>query len=373
MSQIQIRDKRGNPIRGINVRYAIGSNDSDSAPDDKPSDYAGNLAFPTPIGSPNGYSLYINERNVNSKYKAQSPQTNPELRVNSLTASDIPIVLEYADPTRIVRNGDKLVYASDLTREFKWCFGSNFMLAQMLAEGVDIKPLLYPGLNGYRLTGTYVNIAVQKGLKAFNPTNYPNWLNHIADTFDILFSEGKWAQLNLFCDMQMQGYNLGQMRDMHRSVTDMLKTKPNSFYSLGNENQNNGFNADDFDKPAKDDELVSACGSGLTGGPAPTSRGGAWTIQHQHLRRDIKMFIDIPPVDAPTYNMNHIVIFDETIGYADFDSGSRSSNVDWAGKMGRIMSAFNGGVIHLNRGVHSETLSPREQECCDAFSGAMEA
>ena len=85
-----------------------------------------------------------------------------------------------------------------------------------------------------------------------------------------------------------------------------------------------------------------------------------------------KMFIDIPPVDAPSYFMNHKVLFDETIGFADFNEpGRRTNNSDWAFKMGRVMSGWNGGVIHLHNGIHSQPLGIIEDFCKDEFARAF--
>jgi len=169
----------------------------------------------------------------------------------------------------------------------------------------------------------------------------------------------------LICDNQLFGKDANYLRDLQNKFVEMFKNKK-GIYSLGNENQFNGFNANDFDKPSG---VISACGSGGTGQPAPLSRGTAWDLQFQHLRRDDKMFIDIPPIDAPTYFINHKLIFDETIGFANFDDPNRrSKNAEWAFKIGRISSAFNGAIIHIENGSHSNMLNSDEQSCLDAFT-----
>jgi hypothetical protein len=239
------------------------------------------------------------------------------------------------------------------------------MLPQLVAEGVDITPLLYSGLNGYRIFGSYWYIAEQASRKHWHPSEYSNYYQAIEQTFNILEKNEKYACLNLVCDNQLFNKDVGYIQDWQNEVIEIIKNQKNSFYSLGNENEKNGFNADNFTKPSG---IISACGSGLTGGPAPLSRSKPWDIQFQHLRRDSKMFIDIPPVDAPTYWLEHKLLFDETIGFADFnDTGRRTNNADWAYKMGRGMSAWNGGVIHLHSGGHSQPLGSIEELCKDEF------
>lgn len=362
MSQIQVRDSKGEGISLINIRLSLGNGDSDSAYDDRFTDLAGNTAWPNPLPSNAGYTLYVNERNVDTDYDSAT------VHVNNLN-DDILIVLNELKPAIQEIHIDGDLFRDEDGHEWKMKYGSNFMLCQLVAEGIDISDRLYPGLNGFRMTGIYKTISEQAGFKAFHPKNYPNWLNSISDTFDILSHNGYYGKLDLFCDLRQLDYSIDEQKKILNDVVDMLRSKKNGFgHSLGNENDANGFYAGDFTKP----NIPFATGSGLTGGPAPLSNSQAWDYQYQHLRRDEKMFIDIPPVDAPTYNLQHKLLFDETIGFADFnETGRRTSNKDWAYKMGRIMSAFNGGVIHLHHGVHSEVMPQAEQDCIDEFVRAF--
>lgn len=265
---------------------------------------------------------------------------------------------------RVVRDGNNR-FMLENGKDFKWMFGSNFMLHQRVAEGQDIRSVLYPGFNGYRVFGSMHWIPSQVNLPDFDPDNYPNWGNSLELLADILADNGSYFQYNVLCDRQYLPGGLDKMRNMVGIVNEISKTKKNMICALGNENPKNGFNANDFQKPTGG--ALWCTGSGLGGGPAPLSNGRAWDYQCQHLRRDEKMFIDIPPVEAPTYHLNHLLLHDETIGFADFDSNSRSSRIDWAFQCGTVARGWYGIVQHLHSGVHSLPLGVREDECRQWF------
>lgn len=377
MAQIQVRDPEGIGIALLNVRLGANGESIDDAYDDKFTDFVGNTAWPNPIVSPSGYDLFLNYRNNLDEYESKTVHvdslTNPTTcSGGTIVGQDIVIVLnEIPLPVYDLHtSGDKII--TEINTEWKMKFGSNFLLAQLVAEGIDIKPFLYSGLNGYRIFCTSYNPSIQAGFKPFHPDNYPNWLNAIGDTLAILNANGKYAQLDLVCDNNIFGKDANFLRTLLVEVDSVANAHKGILGSLGNEVTKNGINPNDFTEPTG--KTLWACGSGESGAPAPLSNGKSWKTQRQHLRRDIKMFIDIPPVDAPSYNLNPIIIFDETIGYWNniTTTGSRTGNIDWASKMGRIMSAFNGGVIHLDAGGHSKPVVGIEEECKDAFVEAFQ-
>lgn len=373
MSQIKVKDADGEAIILLNIRLGINSQDVDSAYDDRFTDYAGATAWPNPLPSSNGYSFFLNYRNELHEYESKTVSVdrypNPTTcNGGVIDGPDHDILVELASIHKpledihidgdILRtsNGNQLIIAGT----------SNYMLAQLKAEGVNIVERLHKGPNFARLFMTHSIISGQVGMKAFHPDQYgmTDWLIACEDAIDICNANSQYVQANLICDNQLFGKDVSYLRDLQNRFIEMFKTKK-GIYSLGNENAFNGFNANDFSKPSG---VISACGSGGTGFEAPLSNGQAWDLQHQHLRRDEKMFIDIPPVDAPTYHLNHKVIFDETIGFANYDdAGRRSKNADWAYKIGRIASAFNGAIIHIENGSHSNLLNGEEQNSVDAF------
>lgn len=364
MSQIKVFDSKDEPLLWafIPVRLGINNQNSDEAYDERIT-YNGATAFPNPLPSISGYNLYINDHT----------QYNYNINYNSITLhvpnldNDIIITLNPTPIQKIHIEGDKFINESGY--EWKWAMGTNFMLPQLVAEGIDIRPFLYKNVNGFRLFGTHKIISEQVGLKPFDPSFYTNWLESIEKCIDILYDNNYYCQLNLLCDRQYLPGDKNWMNELVHQVDEMAKNKKNLFFSLGNENEKNGFNTDDFSKPVN---IISACGSGLTGGPAPLCRGEAWDIQHQHLRRDRKMFIDIPPVDAPTYDKNHIIIFDETIAWSNHNDGSNTNNIDDAYKLGAIARAYNGITIHIRNGVHSQILNDNEEQSLVEFKDGIE-
>lgn len=359
MSQIQTRDTNDNAIKLVNYTVSLSENPDEPYIDDFFTDYAGNSSWPR-LGFPTDKPLYLHV-NYFSKQEDYSYQ---KVEVPVGYTGDIKIILNsvikplgnlYIENDHLMVDGKRFVIIGT----------SNYMLGQYEAEG-DSTNRLYRGPNFARLFCTHFYISQQVGLKGSHPDNYgmSNWLDANERAIDKCNANGQYVQANLICDNQVFGKDANFLRDLQNRFIEMFKNKK-GIYSLGNENQANGFNANDFDKPSG---VISACGSGLTGGEAPLSRGQAWDLQHQHLRRDEKMFIDIPPMDAPTYYINHKLIFDETIGFANYDSpGKRSSNKLWAGQIGRIASAFNGAIIHIDSASHSAPLNNVEQDCLDTF------
>lgn len=362
---VKVVDELGLPLIREYVRSSYASQNEDQAWWDGFTDDTGTLSRELlPDGN---YRAYANTRNVDKRYLSAEDLFTLPLPKDS-DGNDIPLTLTLKRKPlqRVIKEGDTLLLEEDRT-EYLWNMSSNFMLAQKVAEGIDITPLIHR-TGGSRVTGIFKIISEQALFKPFNPDNYPNWLQAIEVTIDRHYELHKRLQLNLFCDMQFLGYSVSRMQNLVSQIDEMLKLKKNVFFSLGNENEKNGFDANDFTKPAN---VLSACGSGLTGGPAPLCRGNAWDIQHQHLRRDEKMFIDIPPVDAPTYSKGHILIFDETIGWANFDSGSRTSNKRWAYQLGAGMRGFNGGTIHIHNGIHSDPLNGDEESAITEYNRGM--
>lgn len=361
MAQVQVRDKLNEPIILVNIRLGINGQSLDESYDDKFTDYAGNTAWPNPLPSNSGYDLFVNYRNILDEYESIT------VHVPSLEFDVLIILEKLIKPVQDIHIFDNKFYDED-NQEWKMCFGSNFLLPQLVAEGIDIVPFLYDGLNGYRMFASSYNPAMQAGFKPFHPNTYPNWLNAIGDTLTILNANGLAGQLDIICDAQYpnMSQDLSVLRKMVSDCNDLLNAHKGFLGSLGNENFKNGFNANDFTEPIG--KTIWACGSGGSGDPAPTSNGRVWRSQRQHLRRDKKLYIDIPPIDAPTYHLNPMILFDETVGYADFDNGSsRTNDSEQAYRMGRIMSAFWGGVIHLHSGGHSRLLGQIEEVCKDRF------
>jgi len=158
--QIQVRDKLGNAIPDIRIKYSVGDQPFDKVIDDKTTDDQGNLSFPFSAQSPNGYTLYVNWADTKKKYEIL-----PALKVNSLDAADIPITLNIAPLLPLSFDSDYLRTADN--SRFTLAGASNYMLPQLVAEGHDILSLLYRGPNCLRLFNTHSIISTQIGLKPF--------------------------------------------------------------------------------------------------------------------------------------------------------------------------------------------------------------
>ena len=65
---VEVRNRLGQPIVYLNIRLSLGDLPSDAAYDDRFTDLAGHTAWPNPLPSPNGYTLYFNYANLQSLY-----------------------------------------------------------------------------------------------------------------------------------------------------------------------------------------------------------------------------------------------------------------------------------------------------------------
>lgn len=355
------------PLAGINIRIAVDAAPIEAALDDRWTDTTGQTAFAFRPPSPSGrYMLYVNE--WPGAVDARFGGTHVAVRFPLPDGFEIGLK-RLIEPVQTIRIENDTFVDEQGTR-WLWNMATNFLLPQRIAEGESIGPVLYPGVTGYRLFLTHYNIGMQFYGKPFHPSIYgeQRWLDAIEQTGHILTANGKYRQGVLICDNQIFGKDVAYITNLQNKVTEIMRAQKGWFYSLANENPKNGINADNFSKPQG---VIAATGSGLGGGPAPLSNGKAWDIQHQHLRRDEKMFVDIHPVDAPSYDLNHMIIMDEPIGFADFNSSARTNRLDWAYQLGAFGRALWGMTAHLNNGVHSKPLGAREGECLAAFVRGM--
>jgi len=193
MSQIQIRDISNQPIPGINVRLSLGDQPSDAAYDDRFTDLAGNTAWPNPLASPNGYTLYVNYANVNPAYLSVFA------RVPNLDA-DIPITLLREPQTRLHVEGKSFVNAQGQRVFLKGV--TDFLLYKRYLDGEDIHPLLRErvsiGANAVRIIG------MVNSFSHWYPQEYgQRYYDELPNFFGILNMYRLYGYFTVFADTQI--------------------------------------------------------------------------------------------------------------------------------------------------------------------------
>lgn len=250
MAQIQLRDSIGQPIPYLNVRLSLGDAPSDVAYDDRFSDLAGNTAWPNPIKSANGYTLYVNERNVNAKYgmvtrRIQSLDDDIRIAVPTIQTFTALSRLVRIDKTkhRMVAEDGSLVYGR----------GASFFLGyKRHLDGVKINPQLDQladlGCNLVRLKGSF------ESLGGFDPRAYGDgYYEEIPAFMERLAGRGIYG-LWTACAATGKFFNDDQaMEHIHRTVEQLVKTR-NAIFSPVNEQgqHNNSIDRDRFKRELMD-------------------------------------------------------------------------------------------------------------------------
>ncbi len=191
MSQIQIRDFDGNGLALVNIRLSLGNGDSDSAYDDKFTDFTGNSSFPVVLPSNSGYTLHVNKANVIAEWGPT------EIHVNDFS-SDILITLVRETLPRASING----YFSNVFLKGE----SAFLDLYRLILGQDIKPLLRQsvdiGSNGRRNFFMTKNTANAAGLPDFNPDNHSNYFDKVEELLSLYSDYGLYLYSSIMVYFQ---------------------------------------------------------------------------------------------------------------------------------------------------------------------------
>lgn len=225
MAQIQIRNREGAALAGINIRLALGDQSSDEAYDDRFTDLAGNTAWPNPLGSADGYTLHVNVANVNPAYRALSLHVSdfhddiridlPRTRLSRLHVADKVFVNEHGQ--RVFLNGH-----------------TDFLLYKKFLDGEDISPLLAErvrfGSNCARIIG------MVNSFSHWHPQEYgQRYYDELPAFFDLLDRFGLYGYFTVFADTEIVMPKQADQVAHFNKVVEQLQVCPNSLGELVNE------------------------------------------------------------------------------------------------------------------------------------------
>lgn len=249
--------------------------------------------------------------------------------------------------------------------------GTNFLAFYRFLRGEE--PPLYDGLDGYRITTAMSVVPAQAGWPALTEDVYPDLYIRFDEFQRWLLTQGKRAEFVGLADSAAMGWDLARQQRHVARITEILAGGPHLF-ELVNEYDHpmQRVEPQRFTKPSG----VFACaGSPRTEQPCPVP---AWDYSAQHLaRRFPTIYKDATPIEmiagyesypgtqGPTLT-NEMIGADETM-----DGWRRSNDPNLFRRLGGILREWNGGCIHIQSGIFSLPLRPREAACVDAFQRAL--
>lgn len=364
MSQIQVRDAGGAPLTGINIRLSLGDLPSDAAYDDRFTDDAGNTAWPNPLPSPNGYTLYVNDRNVDPQY-GTVVQHAPTLE------TDIPIVVPRAPLPRLRVSGQRFVTETG----YVFLKGvTAFPLYQFFLDGKDIRPFLAQcqalGANLIRVFGMFHYINVNEfGKPAFKPQDYGDRFYDGTPAFCQLAAEyGLYVYWSCFPDNEFIMPTHEQRKSHYDRWVPVLAGAPNTLFELTNEQDAHGFNAVDANLYQKPSGMPSCAGSyGDVGGMMPRPY---WDFLDYHTPRYYPAGIkDCSVADHPNFLNGKSAIL---LGEPDrFGSNGNPDAEKARQSAGTSVGTALGIVFHSRNGVRGEVFDDVTKRCADAFFSAI--
>lgn len=367
MSQIQIRDKFSNPLTDIYVRVALGKDKKEvsDAYDDKPSDNDGNLSFPVVLPSANGYTLQINNSNINPKYQSEFINTD------RIDAQDIIVNLQRSPLERVSLNG--FYFNKFIKGE------SAFLDYYRFLRGEDINPLLLQsmmlGSNCRRvfLMTHYTGIA--GGIGVCNPDDYgddfydkfPNFLNWCQEygiyIYASVFPDNKL--ISNWSNIDKQKEHWGRLGEIARAHAGMFALE------LTNEIDAHDFNDVDPTKFSSHAGVLCCSGSrGDTGGnPMPSPQ---WDFCDYHSPRFYpNEIVDMCVANHPSrLRAGKAMMLGEPLGYGV--GNNRNSDTRLAKEAAGTSRGTAAGVIfHSTHGGFSQLYDEVEMNCAKAWFGEL--
>jgi len=368
MSQVKIRDIDNNPIILMNVRLAVGDGNSVSAYDDKFSDYAGNLAWPNPLPSSNGYNLHVNYANENYDWDRKSVKVdtlNPPPNPNDPEAENIIIKLNRAPRKRAI--------ITDLYSNVFFKGESAFLDLARLCHGQDIRPLLRQsvsvGSNGRRNFLMTYNTAKAAGLPPFNPDDFPDFYFKVEELLQIYAEYGLYLYGSVFPDNQLFDSwkdQTNKQKDHWGKIGEIAKRNPNCWaLELTNEINGHVFNQVQTDQFSKISGVICCSGSlsDNGGNPFPDPQ---WDIVDFHFPRGYpKSVKDACQADNPDRLFKgRAVMGGEPLGFGH----GRETRTRIAKEIaGSSRGTCCGIVFHSTSGGFSQTYDANEVDCANAW------
>ncbi len=381
MAQIQVRDQHGAPVIGINVRLSIGHQSSDAAYDDRFTDLAGNTAWPNPLPSSEGYTLYVNYANVNPRYDKTS------VFVDSL-GDNVPITLSLLNvgfERGQLHTAGRDFYTEDgqpwQFRGYSVHYAINAMFPN---SGLDIDGVLDEMVElGYN---TLVSIGMHASpWKTANgwrctPIEHPDYFIKLAELFDKVAAKGLRIAHAPLADMQHLPSSFDKQK-FWRDSCAVMAGRWNVIARKGNESRHNGWHQNDYQYPNMGGVL---CSQGSKGGEQNPIQPYL-DFEEFELRRDLpKMFVDAPlrqlndgdfhgatgPINKPIVSIEPIFFHDTN---PDHVGDERSTDPRVALELGVLTGTCAGGAFGSSHSLECKRLQPLARQCASEYSRGIRA
>jgi len=387
MAQIQIRDVAGAPISGINVRLALGHQSSDEAYDDRFTDLAGNTAWPNPLPSHDGYTLYVNHANVNPAFE-QTQAHVPDL------GTDVPFVLSRV-PAQGQEQGflgiDGRNFITDDGRPWQFRGYSTHYLPNCVASGYACSPIrdvlaqvAEYGYNTLVSVGMHASPWKVVNNWAFNPITHPDYFTILGQMFDAAEDAKLRVAHAPLADMQHLPANFDKQWFWRESCA-VMKGRWNVLPRKGNEDYSNGWHPAYYHFPDMGGLLLShgSRGEGTSNKYNPYFPYLNW-VEYEVVRRAPKMFLDLPlrqmmdgdfagpATNCPTVNIEPMYFADTN---PDHVGDARSTDPRVALEMGVMMAACAGGAFGCSWGLECKVLPAGSisDQCAREFIRGLKA
>lgn len=367
MPQIQIRDKFDNPLTDIYVRIAVGKNKTDisDAYDDKPSDDNGNLSFPTVLASPAGYTIQVNNSNINYKYEEYFQN------VDAIDAFDIKINLARTILDRVGVSG--MYFSKFIKGE------SAFLDYFRFLRGEDLNPMLARsmklGSNCRRnfLMTHYTGIA--GGIGECNPDDFGNDFYDKMPEFLNWYQEyGIYLYASVFPDNKIIGNwsNVDKQREHWGRLGEIARAHSGVFaLELTNEIDAHDYNEVDPNKFTKHNGVLCCSGSrGDTGGaPMPDPQ---WDFCDYHSPRHYpNEVVDMCVANHPSrLQRKKPMMLGEPLGFGIGNNRESDSRIAKEAA-GSARGTAAGLIFHSTHGAFSQTYDGIELDCAQSWFGEL--
>lgn len=380
---IVVQDISGNPILDLDVRIAVGEQTIDKvfaavedggAYDDKRTDDAGHLAWPNPLPSSEGYTLWFNYANVKPGWGTAFVHV-PELETT--------VVLERSPLTRL-----HVAFPWFANAQWQRTFikgHTDFLLHKHLLDGnrAKVEELLKQradfGSNCARIIGMSRKYPNGAGIADYRPQVYGEaYYDYLPETFELLDRYGMYGYYCAFADTGIVMPDYSEQRRHWDRLLSKFEPIPNVLVEHVNERYSKDNDVDHWESFPMPNFLPVCSGSyndSYQGGGVPVPSRGNFADFHTprdgHKPDGFKYCADQNMAAHPNFRQLRMpVLSGEPQKFGDVSLGpiyagnNLLSNPTQARMVAGSARGTSLGIIyHTVHGVYSELWDGIEQSC----------
>lgn len=381
MAQVKLRNN-GSPLPvQLNVRLALGNLSSDEAYDDRFTDFASNTAWPNPLDSNKGYTLYVNDRNVRDEYemvKVWIPNFNNDVEIE--VPKKPPIgkesgFLHVEGRNFVTEQGQPWQFRGYSSHYLQNCFVGGYP-THFINDVLD--QINEYGYNTIISIGHHNSPWKQANGWAYGPHTDPNYFHNLGKLLDLCADKKIRVAHAIMADMQFATFD---PQWFFRESCAVLAGRWNVLARKGNENKHNGYDPRNFAYPNMGGVL---CSQGSHGDQVNPYTPYLDFCEFEVKRSLPKMFLDLPlrqmmdgdfagpATNRPTINIEPMYFADTN---PDHVGDNRSTDPRVALESGIMMAACAGGGFGCSLGLECKVLAPGSisDQCAREFIRGLKA